>query len=265
MPEWLFFPILGAVAGLLSGLFGIGGGVLIVPSLAFILSAHQYPQEFIMHFATSTSLATMCFITFGASWAHIRKGAVQWPLFKILVPMTLLGAAIGIVFADNVPSVWLSKIFSGFLALVGLKMVFGFKPIEHAPIKSSKVQWASIGFGVGGVAAICGVGGGILLVPAMMSLKVPMRQAVATSVVCAFPTVCMATITAVLVSHTEVGFPAYTVGYVVWPAALIIGLTSWLFAPIGVNLAQWVPTGFLKKAFGGILLLVAWKMAFFGN
>src|SRR5687767_5789021 len=94
---------LGAFAGVAAGLFGIGGGVVIVPVLALLFEAHGVSGQVLMHLAVGTSLATIVITSISAIRAHHLRGAVQWTVFRQLVPGVVAGALLGVVIAEMLP------------------------------------------------------------------------------------------------------------------------------------------------------------------
>ncbi|HKK15919.1 MAG TPA: sulfite exporter TauE/SafE family protein, partial [Gammaproteobacteria bacterium] len=120
--------VLGAVAGLIAGLLGLGGGIVIVPALLFIFIKLGFPAPVLMHLAVATSLATIFFTAIASALAHHRQGAVLWPVVKLLVPGIVVGAMLGAVVADYLPSESLRTFFGVFEILVACQIGFGFRP-----------------------------------------------------------------------------------------------------------------------------------------
>ncbi|MDD5272914.1 MAG: sulfite exporter TauE/SafE family protein, partial [Methylovulum sp.] len=119
---------LGLVAGLLAGLFGIGGGAVIVPVLAIVFKEQGYPPDLILLMAVATSLATIVLTAIASVTAHHRLGSVLWPKVWRLAPMIIIGTAAGAVFAKHISADTLRLILAVFLGYVGLQMALQLKP-----------------------------------------------------------------------------------------------------------------------------------------
>jgi len=264
MSIFLVFVIIGLVAGLLYGMLGIGGGVVIVPALLTFLPLFDFPVDHLMNFATGTTLAAMSIIALSTGWQHHKKGAVVWDLWKRLAPNMAIGVLLGVVLASRLSTPILQQFFALFLSLIGIRMIFFSKKVAIDGDINHSIGIISIpGMFIGTLAGMFGLSGGLLLIPYLAFLQVPMPKATATSVMCTFPTMLMGTFAAMLVGSTYLQAPQYVLGYVYWPAAVCIGLVSLLSIPVGVYLAHRLPVGLLKKVFGLIVLIVAFKMSNF--
>lgn len=250
----------GCLAGLLSGLFGIGGGVVIVPFLVWQLAGHGVPADLLMVVAVATSLATIVATSLSAVYAHHRRGAVDWPMVGRLSPGILLGAVVGSVVAERLPVAWFKLVFALFLLFVAVRMLVGGQGGEgrHWP----KVGWLLVlaGVGIGAASAVLGIGGGTLSVPFLVKCRYAMRQAVAISSACGFPIALAGTASYLVLGWRHPGLPAETLGYVHLPAFFGIVLTSVAFAPLGAKLAHSLPTLQLKRIFSLVLFVVGGKL-----
>lgn len=124
----ILYLVLGAFAGLAAGLFGIGGGLLIVPVLVFSFELQGVPVEVLTHMAVATSLATICFTSVSSIRAHQKRGAVAWPLFKPLAVGIVFGALIGVNTAVMLPGYLLQIALGLFVILVATQMAFNLQP-----------------------------------------------------------------------------------------------------------------------------------------
>lgn len=241
--------LVGMMTGVLSGLLGLGGGIIMVPALTFIFTWQHFPQAHLMHLATGTSLAAMIMTTAMATWSHHQRGGVQWSLLKYFLPGTVLGALLGVWMAKQFSTQKLSWLFACFVALLSLKFIFASHQkvlVARRDLNAAILFLAA--FGIGILAGLLGLGGGVLLIPLFLWLGLTMSQTSATSAACAFPT------------SIAGALSAMALGFVVWPVALILGLASLCGAPLGVRLAHRLPVEVIKRLFGGILLLIAWRM-----
>ena len=255
----LFYLTLGLFAGVMAGLLGVGGGLIIVPTLAWIFHHQQVDDAIIMHLAIGTSLATIVVTSISSVRAHHRRGAVLWPIFWRLTPGIVVGAWLGAAIADALPSAVLSKVFAVFVLTVAAQMGFGAKPAPHRELPGTAGMLTAGGV-IGAVSAIVGIGGGSLTVPFLTWCNIAIRQAVATSSACGLPIALAGALGFVVTGLNAAGRPDWSLGYVYGPALVGITLTSMLSAPLGAKLAHTLPTEMLKKVFAAFLTLVGVKM-----
>ncbi len=246
----------GIFSGMLAGLFGVGGGVVIVPALILLFAQMEIGGDWIPHLAVGTSLATIIGTGAASTLAHHRRGGVRWDLFAKLAPGIVLGTWAGAGLVAAVPEVWLKRFFAGFLVFVGLRMLIrqGSRRIGRLP--SIGGLWA-VGGGIGMLSALVGIGGGTMTVPFLNSRGLEIRQAVGTSAAVGLPIAIAGTLGLIVAGWGRAGLPAFSTGFVYWPAVGIMLLASMPAAPLGARLAHALPVDFLKRLFGVLLLLVA--------
>lgn len=261
----LTYLLVGAVAGVLAGLLGIGGGLVIVPMLVYCFASQQIPQEHIMHIALGTSMASIIFTSISSFLAHHRRGAVHWPVVRRITPGILAGTLGGTFVAARLSTGFLKGFFALFLYYVAIQMLLNRKP------KPSRDFPGTAGmFGVGGVigvvSSLVGIGGGTLSVPFMMWCNLAVHHAIGTSAAIGFPIAVAGSIGYVVNGCSAANLPAASVGFIYLPALGCIVLASVLTAPLGVRLAHRLPVAQLKKVFAVLLLAVGTKMlmGFFG-
>lgn len=247
--------LLGAAAGTMAGLFGVGGGLIIVPVLALAFEWQGIAPELLMHLAIGTSLATIVITGASSAYGHFRKGSVDKPWFMALLPGLMLGAIAGVFVADTLSGTLLGTLFGVFVLLVALKMVMGLspKPGSQAP---GKLVMMAAGAVIGAISALFGIGGGTLTVPWLSRCGAKMTQAVGTSAACGLPIALFGALTFIVVGWGHPLLPAAATGFVMWPAFLGIVLTSVPFARLGVRLAHVLPAHILRYAFATLLILV---------
>jgi uncharacterized protein len=255
----LLYLALGAFAGVMAGLLGVGGGLIIVPVLAWIFRGQQMADTVIMHVAIGTSLATIVLTSISSVRAHHGRGAVLWPVFWRLTPGIVLGAWLGAVVADALPSIVLGKVFAVFVLAMAAQMSFGTKPAPQRELPGRPGMWAAGGV-IGAISAIVGIGGGSLTVPFLTWCNIAIRQAVATSAACGLPIALAGTLGFIVTGWSNPDLPAWSLGYVYGPALAGIAVVSMLSAPLGAKLAHTLPTGTLKKVFAVFLALVGIEM-----
>ncbi len=259
LPTLSFYLVLGAFAGIMAGLLGVGGGLIIVPALAWIFHQQSISDAVIMHLAIGTSLATIVVTSISSVRAHHRRGAVLWPTFWQLTPGIVVGAWLGAAVADVLSSHALQKVFAIFVLGMSAQMGFGAKPAPHRDPPGTAGMLA-VGGVIGAVSAIVGIGGGSLTVPFLTWCNVSIRQAVATSAACGLPIALAGSVGFVATGLNASGLPNWSLGYIYGPALVGIAFVSMLFAPLGAKFAHTLPTEILKKVFAIFLVLVGFKM-----
>ncbi len=254
----LIYLAVGAFAGLLAGLFGIGGGMVIVPVLVITFEALGFPVEVLTHMAVGTSLATIAFTSLSSVRTHHQKGAVDWPLVKWLSAGILLGAVLGVLTANALSGAGL-QIAIGICALiVAAQMGLGLKPKPTRTLPKNKGLIFS-GGSIGWASALFGIGGGSLTVPLLNWCNYPMQRSVAVAAACGFPIALVGGLSNIVVGWDNVLLPENTLGYVYWPALLGIVITSVPCARLGAKLAHRLSPEKLKKLFAVMLVIVAAK------
>jgi uncharacterized protein len=255
---------LGAVAGFLSGLLGIGGGVLLVPGLVAIFSYHGFSQHHVMHLATSTALASIIFSALIAVFYQQRRGAIHWPIFGQLMPGMLLGLLGGAFLSLYLSTETLKILFSLFLWMMALKLFLakkeeGFTKNERPPLI---IQWI-MGALIGLISGLLGIGGGAMAVPILLRLGLKTHQAIATSSACILAISLLGTFLFTLASLHLSGLPEGSHSFVYWPAVLGLALGSLLCVPLGVRLGQRLSGSKLRKLFAFFLLIVSFTLFLF--
>lgn len=248
--------LLGALAGVVAGLFGIGGGLLIVPVLVFTFELQGIPAAVLTHMAVATSLATIVITSISSIRTHHQHGAVRWELFRPLGVGILLGAVLGVNTAVQLPGPVLQLSIGIFVLVVAVQMALNLKPSAGDSLPS-KLELGAAGGGIGWASAIFGIGGGTLTVPYLSWRRISMPQAVATSAACGLPIALMGAATNVGLGWGDPDLPEWSLGYVYLPAFMGIVLASSLTAPVGARLAHRLPQARLKRVFALFLLVVS--------
>lgn len=255
----VMYCLVGAVAGILAGLLGIGGGLVIVPMLVFCFSRQGIPEEAIMHLALGTSMASIMFTAVSSLWFHHRRGAVRWLVVRRIVIGIFVGTFLGSCVAASLSTRFLKGFFVIFLYYVAVQMLTGRKPKPGRQLLSAAGMFG-VGNVIGGVSSLVGIGGGTLSVPFMLWCNIPLHEAIGTSAAIGFPIAVAGAIGYVFNGLSAPNLPGYSLGYVYLPALLGIICASVLTAPLGVHLAHSLPVDRLKRLFAGLLLVVATRM-----
>ena len=253
--ELLLYLLLGAAAGVLAGLFGVGGGLIIVPVLVFSFASQGVPAQVLTHLAVGTSLATIVFTSINSLLEHQRKGAVRWPLFRWLTLGILFGAALGALTAAAIHGEYLQKIIGVFALVIAVQMALDLKPRAEGTVPGRPLLAAAGGV-IGWASAIFGIGGGSLTVPFLVWRSVPMQQAVATSAACGLPIAIAGALSFVATGWGNPQLPQWSLGFVYLPALVGIAVTSMFFARFGARLAHRLSPRLLKRLFALLLFSV---------
>lgn len=255
--ELIIYLLIGAIAGFTAGLFGVGGGLIIVPILYIVFTQMNYDPNVIMHIAVGTSLATIIVTSISSVTAHHKKGAVLWRVFRNLAPGLVLGSFLGAGVADLMSGQHLQLLIGVFAVWMAYKMFRGahavIDPNRHLP--SAALQFAA-GGGIGVASAIFGIGGGSLTVPFLNRHGVVMQKAVATSAACGLPIAVAGAIGFMWFGAREHIDVPNTIGYVHIYAFLGISTMSFITAKFGAKVAHRLSAAMLKKCFAGLLVVV---------
>lgn len=259
MIYWLSYLAVGAVAGLFAGLFGVGGGIVIVPALTFLFTAQHLPAPFILHLALGTSLATIMFTSISSLRAHHSKEAVDWQIFRRITPGILAGTLLGTWVAAQLSSRFLKGFFVTFLYYVAIQMLLNRRPTPSRQLPGTRGM-LYVGALIGGISSLVGIGGGSMSVPFLVWCNVSMRNAIGTSAAIGFPIALAGALGYVANGLAAEDLPPLTLGFVYLPALIGISVSSILTAPLGAKLAHALPVPRLKKIFALFLLTLATKM-----
>ena len=256
---FLLFPLLGIVAGILAGLLGVGGGLVLVAALAWLLPLFGVPAEVAMHAALASSLASIVLTAASSARAHARRGSVLWPTVAWMVPGLLLGAWLGSGVAVKLDAQTLRWVVAGYCLLAAWQTGFGRtrEPRDGSEVAAPRGWPMSLaGGGIGALSALVGIGGGSMTVPLLVWRGVKPVRAVGTSSACGVAIGLSAA--AGFALHAPAGaLPAHAIGFVYLPAAIGVALASVLAAPWGTRLAHRLSGEALRKVFALFLLLVA--------
>lgn len=257
----VFLLIVGAVAGTLAGLLGVGGGIVIVPLLAVFFSYQGVNIDVLMHVAIGTSLATIVITSLSSIYAHQQHGAIDWSVFKIISIGVFTGGLLGALIANFISGEYLKFTFSIFLLLISIQMFFGsqIKAGGQLPKPMGMVLAGTI---IGSISSVMGIGGGSMSVPFLTWCNVNIRKAIATSSAIGFPIAVSGTLGFIVLGLAVPNRPELSIGYINLPAFISIVISSVMFAPLGAKMAHRISTVYLKRLFAVFLLMVAIRMFF---
>ncbi len=255
--ELIIFLAIGALAGFAAGLFGVGGGTIIVPLLFIVFTQMDYSPDVIMHLALGTSLATIVVTSISSLMAHHKNGAVIWPVFKNLALPMAIGCFLGAGLAGWLSGIQLQLIVGVFLIWVAYTMFVGAKKVVDStntlPSSAKQVMAGSV---IGGASAIFGIGGGSLTVPYLTRYGVVMQKAVGTSAACGLPIAIAGALGFMIFGmNQQVNIPN-TIGFVHIYAFFGISVMSFFTAKLGAKVAHALSPQILKKCFAVLLVIV---------
>lgn len=248
----------GAFAGVLAGLLGVGGGIILVPAFYYVFSAIGYDSPQLMQMCLGTSLATIIVTSVRSVLSHNKKGAVEWAILRTWAPGIAVGALIGVLVVSSLRSAVLQSIFGVLGIAVGLYMTLGKSHWRLGSEMPTGIKRAILSPVIGFLSVLMGIGGGSFGVPTMTLFSVPIHRAVATAagfgVLIAVPSVAGLLFVEMAVA------PPFTVGAVNFVAFFIIIAMTMITAPIGATIAHKLDPKPLKRIFGVFLTLVALNM-----
>ena len=254
---WGLYLLLGAVAGVLAGLLGIGGGLVLVAALVWLLPTQGVPAELAVHVALATALASIILTGLSSARAHHRRGSVLWPTVAWLVPGLLVGGWVGSLLATKLDGEWLRGFISVYCYLAALQLGLDWpKARAERPDAPRGPGYSAFGSLIGAISAFVGIGGGSMTVPLLVWRGVRPVRAVGTSSACGVAIALASAAGYVAHGPAPGSLPDGSWGYVFVPAAVGIALASVLTAPLGTRIAHHISGKALKAVFAVFLVLV---------
>ena len=260
--EWyISYLVLGAIAGFLAGMFGVGGGLVLVPVLLFLFDSQQFPAEHMMLLALGTSMAAILFTSLSSLREHHRHGAVNWRVVRNITPGILLGTGIGASLAASIPTHGLAIFFALFVYTVAVQILVDIRPHATRQLPGA-IGMTLTGILTGWLSSLVSIGGGSIVVPFLVWCNISLRNAIGTSAAIGFPVAVGGTIGYVFTGMNIHTLPAYSLGFVYLPALFWIAIGSVITAPLGAKATHQIKTGLLRKLFALLLLVLATKLLF---
>lgn len=258
--EWYAaYLVLGAVAGFLGGMFGLGGGTVLVPVLLILFEAQRFPAEHAMHLALGSAMSVILFTSIASTHKHHQHGAVNWRIVFSISPGILLGTAIGSLVAASISPHFLTIFFSLFICFAAAQILLDVRPHASRQLPGM-VGMTLMGIFTGWLSTLVSVGGGTLTVPFLVWCNVPIRHAIGTASAIGFPIAIGGTLGYILTGLHAANLPPPSLGYVYLPAMLGCALASVITAPIGAKTAHRTNVAVLRKLFAVLLLGLAAKL-----
>ena len=255
---------LGGVAGFLAGLLGVGGGMMMVPFVTFVLSHRGVEPALSVKMAIATSMATIVFTSLSSLRAHHARGAVRWPIVRSMAPGIVAGGLLAGAGAFSLlKGSWLAVGFAIFVGYSATRLLLERHAVAAGAPPPPLVQ-AAAGLGIGFVSALVGAGGAFMSVPFMTRSGLPIHNAVATSAAIGLP-VALASTAGYIIGGWHLASPvAGALGYVVLPMLAIIAVASISTAPLGARVAHATDVRRLSLVFACLLYALAAYMVWRG-
>ncbi len=250
----------GAIAGILAGLLGVGGGIVIVPVLFILFDWLNIPPQVAMHVAVATSLATIIPTSIASARAHYKRGSIDLELLKSWAPLIFVGALGGGILSKFLASSSLTLIFGVIALLVAVNMAVPRKIVLAESLPAGVLTRGAIPGLIGMFSALMGIGGGTLSVPVLSAFSTPIHRAVGTAAAFGLVIAVPAVLGFIWAGWSVDLRPPLSLGYVNIPAAVLIFSCSVFTAPLGAKLAHNLNPANLKKAFALFLFITALRM-----
>ena len=257
-----FYLLAGAITGTLSGLFGIGGGLILVPLLAYTFKVFHISEAHIMHMAIGTSLSIILISVSSSTYFHIKKRPFNWQIYIKIAVFTALGSITGALIANSFSKETLKLIFTIYVSLVSIKMIFfsnnSASEIKHTP----NILYHIVGLIIGFKSSILGIGGGTISIPFLTWRGHKMVDSVALSAALGIPIAVFGSLTYIFLGIKNNINETYSLGYVFIPAFLSSAVTIPLFSKIGTKISHKTDQKKLKMVFGIMLLIIALRSVY---
>lgn len=263
MELWWVYLLIGTVIGFMSGLLGIGGGMVLVPIMFYVFGTQGpeagFPPDHLMHMALATAMATIPFTTASSVRAHHARGGIVWEIVKGMLPGLAVGAVLATIVAGKVPGRPLAIFFAGFIFYAATSMFFDLKP------KGTRLLPGALGLGIVGtvvsfLSTFLAAGAAFLTIPFMAWCNVPLKRAVGTAAAIGFPLGLVASAGYIYAGMQAGPLPRYSLGFIYLPALAMIVIPSMLTAPLGASLSHRMPVKQLRMVFALTLYGIAARM-----
>lgn len=253
----LGYVFLGAVAGILAGTLGIGGGIVLVPMFLFLFQREGLPAEHLVHFAIGTSMACVLFTSASSALSHNRRRNVDWRTVRSLWSFVALGALLGAALSPLIDGHWLGLGVATFQCWMATRIL-----IDRGPTAGER-PWVAprslAGTVIGSVSSVIGVAGATLMVPYFVGAGIDVRKAIGSSAALSIP-LALAGVAGYLTARGAPVGGSHTLGFLYLPALAGVVPASFLTTALGTRIATALPVAALKRMFALVLYLVSARM-----
>ena len=258
MDTLLIFALTGAAAGLLAGLFGVGGGLIMVPALALVLPRQGVAPEMVMQVAIGTSLAVIGVTSLSSTRAHHKRGGVRWDVLRAFAPGLAVGALAGAFIAHGLKGRTLEVMVGIGALLVAAQMLRARAGQSSLTSRCPPTpELLLVGACIGLLSSLVGIGGGSLSVPYLSARRLPMVQAVGSAAAGGIPIAWGGALGFAASGWNAAALPGWHIGYISVAGFASLALFTTTVAPVGARLAHQWPARRLKQGFALLLVLVA--------
>lgn len=253
--------LVGGIVGFLAGLFGIGGGLVIVPVLVYLLPMMGVAEPLLMSTALGTSFATIVITGFSSAQRHHKLGNIVWDAVKILAPVIMITVFISGLFIGKLERDIAAKLFACLVVYLAVKMVISIKPKTTESTKTLTTKSSIIGgILIGMASSAAGIGGGGFIVPFLNSRGIDMKKAIGSSAFCGMLLGLSGMLSFMVSGWGNPAMPDYSLGYIYLPAVFGITATSFFTSKLGATATAKLPVPTLKKGFALLLIVIAIDM-----
>ncbi|AGA35091.1 Protein of unknown function DUF81 [Thioalkalivibrio nitratireducens DSM 14787] len=254
------FLLLGLVTGIPAGMFGIGGGLVLVPALVWLFTWMGFDSQFVVQAAIGTSLGAIVPTAMASARGHCLKGGVHVPSVRRLLLPIVVGATLGAWLAIQIDGRALARIFGVFEIAIALWLLAAVRPPTRP--EAGRAVWFAAGTGIGAVSALIGIAGGTLTTPFLLRQGRAIRQAIGSAAALGIPIAIAGSLVYLLPALLDPALeaPAWSLGYLYLPAVAGIALGAAISVRGGVWLAHHLPVLMLRRAFAGVLMLAGLYM-----
>lgn len=258
--------LLGGIIGFLTGLFGIGGGVFLVPTLLYLFHKEGIPIELATPMASGTSLGVACIASVASIISHRKRASIDYKIGLLLIASGIFGVQFGVAAATTWNPIILHQLFGMIVSLMGIYVLLfqATDTVEQVHNKRFWIKTISIGLGVSFLSGILGIGGGSILIPMLiLFLDLPLPKAVGTSTLFMAVAALSGVIGYVYTGWHRSGLPAYTLGYIHLGILFVTGITIFLVSRFGVAAAHKISPKLLVLLLAALLLFIGIRSLFF--
>ncbi|OOF60198.1 sulfite exporter TauE/SafE family protein [Rodentibacter myodis] len=251
----------GSLAGFLAGLFGIGGGLIVVPALVYLLPMVGIPESLLMSTALGTSFASIVITGFSSAQRHHKLGNIVWDAVKILAPVIVITVFIGGLFIGNLDREITAKLFACLVVYLAVKMAMSVRP-KSAESSKTLTPTSSVigGVIIGLISSAAGISGGGFIVPFLNSRGLDMKKAIGSSAFCGMLLGISGMLSYMASGWGNPNLPDYSLGYIYLPAVFSITGASFFTSKLGATMTAKLPVPTLKKGFALLLIVIAIDM-----
>ncbi len=246
----------GAVAGVAAGMFGIGGGIILVAAITDVLMIMGTPPATAVKAAVGTSLATVIITSLRSAQAHQKKGSFSKDAAVTWAPLIIIGAVAGTALSSQGSRQLFQVLFLVIGPLLAYNMAFGRKDWSNVQIPAPNFLKPIIGSVVGFVSVMMGLGFGAMGVPAMTLFGLDLRRAIGTAAILGLCTSVPGALGFMITGYVDgVDIPGPSLGYFSLLAFVVIVPMTFLLAPVGVWMNHKMPLDILRKAFAVLIIV----------